>query len=153
RRGRLPGLTSPTISADAPTAPASDLDVADPSGTIGRFVVEGMLGRGGMGVVMAARDPELGRRVAIKLLVGDPDHERLDREAQAMAKLSHPNVVTVYEVGTCDGRRFIAMELVDGQTLKAWLADGPHGTREVVAMFEQAGRGLEAAHLAGLVHR
>ena len=97
----------------------------DGAATIGRFHVEGVLGQGGMGVVIAARDPELDRRVAIKLLLdGHGTDGQLDREAQAMARLAHPNVITVYEVGNHDKRRYIAMELVEGATLRGWVAAG-----------------------------
>src|SRR5262249_19011664 len=121
---------------------------------IGRFVVTGMLGAGGMGIVLEAHDPALDRRVAIKLLLtgaGGPAAEaRLAREAQAMAKLGHPNVVTVHEVGKLDDRLFVAMELVEGGTLRAWLAKRRRSWREIVTMFIGAGRGLAAAHAAGL---
>jgi hypothetical protein len=87
-----------------------------------RYVIETALGRGGMGVVYRAHDPELGRAVAIKVLQrGTGGGERLRREAQALAKLSHPNVVTVHDVGTHDGQPFIAMALVEGDTLRQWL--------------------------------
>ena len=124
---------------------------------VGRFLVIRTLGAGGMGVVAEAYDPELDRRVALKLLKSD--HARLDsqtrllREAQAMARLSHPNVVQVYDVGVVGDQVFIAMELVRGQTLGAWLDARPRGWREVVRVFIDAGRGLAAAHAAGLVHR
>ena len=124
---------------------------------VGRFLVIRTLGAGGMGVVAEAYDPELDRRVALKLLKSD--HARLDsqtrllREAQAMARLSHPNVVQVYDVGVVDDQVFIAMELVRGQTLGAWLDAQPRHWREVVRVFSDAGRGLAAAHAAGLVHR
>jgi serine/threonine protein kinase len=119
--------------------------------------------------VHAAYDPQLDRRVALKVLVaprldddstGTPvDTEgrlRLLREAKAIAKLSHPNVVAVHDAGEVDGRVFIAMEYVDGETLDAWLSARPAATRQwsdVVAMFLHAGRGLAAAHEAGTVHR
>ena len=134
----------------APPAPAR-------GATIGRFVVLGVIGRGGMGVVLSAFDPALDRKVALKLLadraVDAERRARLLREAQAMARLSHPNVVTVYEVGHADDHPFIAMELVDGTTLGAWGAAGDRGWRELVDMFVAAGRGLVAAHDVGLVHR
>jgi len=123
---------------------------------LGRYVLLDPIGRGGMGVVYAAYDPELDRRIALKLLRGDEDERgraRLLREAQAMAKLVHPNVITVHDVGTFAGGVFVAMELVDGMDLRRWLATGPHGWREVLAVLEPAGRGLVAAHRAGLVHR
>ena len=127
---------------------------------IGRFVIHEQLGRGGMGVVYRAHDPELDRDVAIKLLRfdyhGDRATEaeaRLLREARAMARLSHPNVVTVYDVGSEGGYVFVAMELLRGPTLGAWLAAKPRTFDEISSAFVGAGRGLAAAHRAGLVHR
>jgi hypothetical protein len=112
-------------------------------------------------VVFTAHDPQLDRKVAIKVLrseiraapTGPRLDERLLREAQAMAQLSHPNVVAVHDVGTFGDRIFIAMELVDGQTLAHWLTAARRPQRDVIAMFIAAGRGLVAAHTAGLVHR
>jgi tetratricopeptide (TPR) repeat protein len=125
--------------------------------TISRFVVLGLVGRGGMGEVYAAYDPELDRKVAIKLLRarGDVQEQkvRLLREAQATAKLQHPNVVVVFDVGTFGDSVFIAMEYVEGQTLGAWLAAKARGRREILDVYLAAGRGLAAAHAAGLVHR
>src|SRR5437660_12272328 len=122
---------------------------------LGRFRIESVLGAGGMGVVHAAFDPELERRVALKLLhASNADaRARLLREARAMAKLSHPNVITVFEVGSAEGEDFVAMELIDGETLKDWQARTRPAWRELVAAFIAAGRGLAAAHKAGLVHR
>lgn len=128
---------------------------------LGRFFIVDELGRGAMGVVVSAYDPDLDRKVAIKVLrselaVGETathGQQRLAREAQAMAKLQHPNVVTVFEVGTVQHQVFVAMEFIDGQTLKAWLKEQPRGWRQVVELFVQAGQGLAAAHAAGLVHR
>jgi serine/threonine protein kinase/tetratricopeptide (TPR) repeat protein len=128
--------------------------------SLGRYVIVSRLGRGGMGVVYAAYDPELDRKIALKVL-HDIDHgpagrrrsQRLLREAQAMAQLSHPNVITVHDVGTFEGRVFFAMELVEGHTLTAWLKLRPRAWPEVVEVFTAAGRGLQAAHEAGLVHR
>ncbi len=122
---------------------------------IGRFTVIRTLGSGGMGIVLEAYDSSLDRRLAIKLLregVSSRNTRRLEREAQALAKLSHPNVVQVYETGTADGQMFIAMELVRGQTLKQWQQQR-HPWRECVELYLQAGRGLAAAHARGLVHR
>jgi len=123
---------------------------------IGRYVLISSIGQGGMGVVFLAYDPELDRKVALKLLrigkLGTTGKARLLREAQALARLSHPNVVPVYDVGTVDNQAFVAMEFVDGQTLKRWLKT-PRPWREVVAVMRDAGRGLAAAHAAGLVHR
>jgi tetratricopeptide (TPR) repeat protein len=118
---------------------------------LGRFTLLRPLGEGAMGEVWAAHDPELDREVAIKLL--RISSARLQREGRAMARVkSHPNVVTVYELGT-DGRRaFCAMELVDGKTLRGWLVT-PRSWREVIDVAVAVGRGLAAAHAAGLVHR
>ncbi|MCB9714244.1 MAG: serine/threonine protein kinase [Myxococcales bacterium] len=123
--------------------------------TLGRYRVHRVLGRGGMGTVYAAHDEELDRPVALKQLhasTSEAQARRLVREAQALAKLSHPNVVQVYEVTRDQGRWLIAMELVEGQTLRAWQATRP-GWRRGVEVLLQAGQGLAAAHAAGLVHR
>jgi serine/threonine protein kinase/tetratricopeptide (TPR) repeat protein len=128
--------------------------------TIGRYVVLGLLGRGGMGEVYAAYDPELDRKIAVKLLRARGGGEstadgktRLLREAQAIARLSHPNVVVVYDVGTFRESVFIAMEFVEGHTLGYWLQAQTRRWREVLDVYVAAGRGLVAAHAAGLVHR
>jgi len=122
---------------------------------VGRFVVEGQLGAGGMGVVYAAHDRELDRRIALKVLKGAVDEEqrlRLMREGQAMARVTHENVITVHEVGIEGSLVFLAQELLDGGTLREWL-EGKHTQAEILAKFVAAGRGLAAAHRAGLVHR
>ena len=117
---------------------------------IRHFTVLRQIGQGGMGVVLSAFDDELDRKVAIKLM--RPSHgdslgrARLQREAQAMAKLAHPNIARVYEVGEFAGRVYIVMEYVQGETLRAWLRRGPHPWREVLAILQQAGRGLAVAH-------
>jgi tetratricopeptide (TPR) repeat protein len=126
---------------------------------VGRYVVLERIGSGGMGVVYAAYDPELDRKVALKLL--RPDRAgavgeaalRLQREAQAIARLSDPHVVAVYDAGTFGDQVFVAMELMEGRTLRQWLAAEKRGWREIVDVFVAAGRGLAAAHAAGLVHR
>src|SRR4030095_10799647 len=111
----------------------------------------------GMGIVYSAFDPELDRRVALKLLkradAGGSDRAQMMQEAQALARLGHPNVVTVYDVGSFENRLWIAMELLEGETLSRWRARGPRSWREVVEVMTAAGRGLAAAHAAGLVHR
>jgi predicted Ser/Thr protein kinase len=158
--------TTPALGASpAPNAtldmPAADVVAAgsaeiQPGAAISHFIVRKRLGEGGMGVVLACEDADLGRPVALKLVRANADHpayrERLLREAQAMARLEHPNVVKVHEVGNDRGRLFIAMELVDGQTLSAWLRE-KRSWRETIDMFLQVGEGLAAAHAAGLVHR
>ncbi|WP_434418230.1 protein kinase domain-containing protein [Nannocystis pusilla] len=126
---------------------------------LGRYRLLGRLGQGGMSVVFRAQDPQLRREVAVKLLhspSGQPDPEqlaRLRREAQALGRLSHPNVVQVFEIGEADGQSFVVMEFVRGTTLREWLRARPRGLAEVVAMVSQAGRGLAAAHAAGIIHR
>ncbi len=122
---------------------------------VGRYELLRCIGQGGMGIVYAARDVELGREVAIKLLrpeLSHRDDERLTSEARALARLSHPNVVSVYDVGTYQGQRFIAMEFVPGDNLRRWL-DAPRTLRQVLEVFQAAGQGLFAAHSQGLVHR
>jgi serine/threonine protein kinase len=135
---------------------------------VGRYELIGRLGAGGMGVVHRAHDPELDRPVAVKLLRAEASSDdkaraRMLREARALAKLSHPNVITVYDVGTLEsdegpGQVFVAMELVAGKDLRRWLAERRSGSEpgawmEVLEHFVAAGRGLQAAHEAGLIHR
>ena len=151
-------------------------DVADdafprPSGlsrgaTVGRYVILNLVGRGGMGEVYAAYDPQLDRKVALKLLhetgsrgaSAQTARERLLREAKAIARLSHPNVVVVHDAGAIDDpvygdRVFLAMEFIEGETLAAWLAAAPRSWSAIRDVFVAAGDGLAAAHEAGLVHR
>jgi serine/threonine protein kinase/tetratricopeptide (TPR) repeat protein len=126
--------------------------------TIGRYTTSGTLGVGGMGTVYLARDPQLERSVAIKMLKTtegstEEAQERLLREAKALATLSHPNIVAVYEVGTYKGECFIAMEYVAGRTLGEWLSERKPNPTQVLEMFVTVGRGLAAAHDEGIVHR
>ncbi|MBV1862204.1 MAG: serine/threonine-protein kinase [Nannocystaceae bacterium] len=127
----------------------------DPA-TLDRFQIRRRVGSGGMGVVYAAHDPKLGRKVALKLLKPErssaKDEERLIDEAKALARLNHPNIVGIHEVGTVDGRVFIAMELIEGVPLSTWLTTRPTW-QEVARVALQAGRGLMAAHKSGVVHR
>jgi Tol biopolymer transport system component len=123
---------------------------------LGHYLLLEEIGRGGMGVVYAAHDHKLNRRVALKLLRREGDtklQRRLTREAQAMAKLAHPNVVTVHDIGEHEGVAFIVMEYVEGPTLRQWLAAAPRSVTEILAVFIAAGRGLAAIHEAGLIHR
>ncbi len=124
---------------------------------LGRYLVIEQLGAGGMGVVFAAYDPELDRKVAIKLVHpqrnSDEERARLLREARALAQLSHKSVVSVFDVGTLDDDVFIAMEFVDGVTLRAWRDAAPRSWRATLEVYLDAGAGLAAAHAAGLVHR
>jgi WD40 repeat protein/predicted Ser/Thr protein kinase len=124
---------------------------------IGRFVVIKRIGQGGMGLIYAAYDDTLDRKVAVKLLrperarSGTDGHGRLMREAQALARLSHPNIIHVYEVGAFEDQVYVAMEYVEGQTLDAWQAN--RDWREILELYVAAARGLAAAHDAGIVHR
>lgn len=124
---------------------------------IGRFRVLRVLGMGGMGIVYAAYDPELDREVAIKLILGACDdaeaRTRLYREAQALAKLAHPNVVVVHDVGTHQGQVWVSMEFVVGRTLGDWIKEERPHWRLILSVFKQAARGIVAAHAVGLLHR
>ncbi len=140
------------VRAAAVGSPATS-PMPTPGGRVGRYRLLEQLGRGGMGVVFVAHDPELDRRVAIKFLRSGENEARFVREARALAKLSHPNVVPVYDVGRCDDRTFIAMELIDGVTLADWAFDVRSNLRQKLDVLIHAGRGLAAAHAAGLVHR
>ncbi|HKE17421.1 MAG TPA: tetratricopeptide repeat protein [Kofleriaceae bacterium] len=124
--------------------------------TVHRYVLLDEIGAGGMGVVYAAYDHGLDRKIALKF-VRDPAralaHRRILREAHALAQLSHPNVVTVFDVGTYRDQLFVAMEFVAGQTLRSWLTGARRTWREVIEVFRRAGEGLAAAHAAGIVHR
>jgi tetratricopeptide (TPR) repeat protein/predicted Ser/Thr protein kinase len=155
------GRTGPGFleSLDAGRAEAILVSGSAAERTIGRYEVVGELGRGGMGVVYLARDPELERPVALKLLspalAADPAAaDQLLREARAASALDHPNIATVYEVGeTHDGRPFLAMGYYEGETLRERIARGPLPVDEAVALAAQAADGLAAAHDGGIVHR
>ncbi len=132
-----------------------------PGTTVGRYMVLEAIAEGGMGIVYRALDPELDRAIALKLVLVRPDEPeererqktRLVREAQAMARLSHPNVISVHDVGTFEDDIFVAMELAEGCTLSRYLREKRPPAGDVIALFAGAGRGLAAAHAAGLVHR
>ena len=148
------GLARPAaLTGDATATPIPQL--LHEGSLLGRYRVLDLLGAGGMGVVYSAEDTELNRRVALKLLHAGTVDPRgvLLREAQALARVSHPNVVTVFEVGTFEDRVFVAMELVAGWTLREWLGSAKRAFSDVLAACLQAGRGVAAAHDAGLVHR
>ena len=161
----------PVVSVGSGGAPEAEA-VLPPR--IGRYVILRRLGEGGMGIVYAAYDAELDRKVALKVVrsqLGDQSQGRVRvlREAQAMAQVSHPNVVHVYEVGeterSSEGPRdsarttgagngvFIAMEFVAGSTLYKWQLQPGRSAQEILAMYLQAGAGLLAAHRCGLIHR
>lgn len=145
---------SPGPQSDSPW------DVPLPGSMLGRYRVTGTRGAGAMGVVLAAYDPQLDRQIALKVLRPDVDGDapekgrwRLVREAQLMARVRHANVVTVHDVVVEGARVFIAMELVEGKTVRDWLEARPRSVSEVMQVFVAAGRGLAAAHEAGVVHR
>ena len=163
-----------TAAGGAPERPAGGLlegqaagaNGLAPGATVGRYVILNLVGRGGMGEVYAAYDPQLDRKVALKLLhetaaretAARTARERLLREAKAIARLSHPNVVVVHDAGAIDDpvhgdRVFLAMEFIEGETVAAWVAERPRAWREIRDVFAAAGEGLAAAHEAGLVHR
>jgi len=162
-RSDEPGLVETTVNALAPRERVRGPVVANPFGDqatptrIDRFELIRELGTGGMGSVYAAHDPRLDRTVALKVLArtgdGPEGNQRLLREAQAMARLRHPNVVAVHEVGTHGDHVFVAMELVDGGTAADWIRGGPRPWRQVLDLLIPVGRGLAAAHAVGLVHR
>jgi tetratricopeptide (TPR) repeat protein len=147
----------PTRPRQIDLAPSAPGDVPQLGNRLGRFIVLDVLGRGGMGVVYAAYDPLLDRKIALKLLLeleGDDvtaGRMRMHREAQALARLSHPNVITIHDVGDHGDAMYIAMELVQGKTLRAWQAG--RAWREVLDVYVAAARGLAAAHTASLIHR
>jgi len=151
------GANAAALSQMSPEALAALLAPTREPGRIGRFAVLRRLGAGGMGVVYAAYDEELDRKIAIKVvredLHGAQGRSRMQREAQAMARLSHPNVVQVYEAGEFAGQVYVAMEFIKGQTLSEWQSAEERPWEEVLEVFLQAGRGLAAAHRQGLVHR
>jgi len=156
-----------TLPADARRAVEAHLDVCDECrqsvssavpdprepARFGRYRIDGELGQGGMGIVFRAWDPQLARAVAIKVVrQGDAEHRaRLVREAQSLARLSHPHVCQVYDVGQHDDEVWFAMELIDGSTLRAWATD--HGPAEILDVLVAVAEGLAAAHDCDLVHR
>src|SRR4029079_9285223 len=137
---KRPPSQGPLAKAPAVAVKDQGLPTLPRGATIGRYVVLGLVGRGGMGEVYAADDPELDRKVAVKLLRIKPGNrvsrhegrQRTLREAQAIAKLSHPNVVVVFDVGTFVEQVFIAMEFVDGNTVSYWLQAGVRSVDEIV---------------------
>ncbi len=161
------GAGSPASDAFAETlasdGPARLQGTLGPGARLGRYLIIERVGAGGMGVVYAGYDPELDRKIALKLVRvpvdASPDavaveRARLLNEARALARLRHPNVIVVHDVGTdASGDVYVAMEFMDGQTLDAWMSDEARTQRELVEVFSAAGRGLAAAHAEGLVHR
>jgi serine/threonine protein kinase len=158
----LRSFVAPGTGPDGNDEPADPAALA-PGDKVGRFIVLRRRGIGGAGIVFAAHDPRLARDVALKFPratagegsddAGRPQAERLLREARAMARLAHPHVVAIHEVGVWRGQVFLALEHVAGSTLREWLAARPRRPAEISAVLLQAGRGLAAAHHAGIVHR
>ncbi len=148
-------------STALPSEPGPPPDEPDPlvGSELDRYRVEARRGAGGQGMVYTAYDPALDRRIALKVLPAIEDErrahfeQRLRREAQALARLAHPNVVAVYDVGVAEHSVFIAMQLVDGVNVDEWLEAASRSPREIIEMLVAAGRGLAAAHDAGIVHR
>jgi tetratricopeptide (TPR) repeat protein len=159
RGGALDTGVAPTLAQGTPSMVDVPLLDAAPIGTkVGRYDVRALLGAGGMGHVFEAYDAELDRAIALKVLrpelaVAQTLTERLVRESRLMAKVSHPAVITVYDVGRDEDTVFIAMELIRGETLGSYLGRARRPWREIVELFERAGAGLAAAHRAGIVHR
>jgi tetratricopeptide (TPR) repeat protein len=143
-----PGADEVTLSPDGTPAAAAELSAGT---AVGRYVIVARVGSGGMGVVYLAHDPELGRRIALKVLTRAGETSL--REAQALARLSHPNVVTVHDVGTHGDRVWLAMEFVEGTTLGPWLRERERSWHEILDVLLDAGEGIVAAHSAGLIHR
>ncbi|MCH9683241.1 MAG: serine/threonine-protein kinase [Deltaproteobacteria bacterium] len=153
------GVETRRLQQAIATSLFGDAAPADPV-QIGRFAITERLGSGGMGVVYLAHDPRLERPVALKVMRKDLQHaarDRMVREGRSLARLDHPNVVPVYDVGFVDGRVFVAMGYVRGQTLREWMAANPCRSRrnvdDTVALFQRAGAGLAHAHTEGMVHR
>jgi tetratricopeptide (TPR) repeat protein len=145
-----------------PSAGVRVLPVLERGDTVGRYIVLHTLGMGSLSVVYAAYDPELNRQVALKFMHAartdgvdsqNSSRARLLREAQAIARVNHPNVIAIYDVGTREDEVYLAEEMVTGEDLREWLATGRRSQREILEVFRQAGRGLAAAHAAGIIHR
>ncbi|MCC6337955.1 MAG: protein kinase [Myxococcales bacterium] len=137
-------------------SPSGGPATESPLGQVGRYVVLRKLGAGAMGQVLEAFDPQLERKIALKMLLGvatDELRQRLLREAQGAARVRHPNVVSVHDSGVVGDQVYVAMELVPGGSLGWWLREGERAWSDVVRVFVGAGRGLAAVHAAGLVHR
>ena len=157
-RGKLFGSTLRPLEAEGAVADSPHVAEVGQPKTIGRYEVLGRIGSGGMGVIYAALDPSLGRKVAVKLL--NPKggqhkdaRNRLLREAQALARLSHPSVVQVYEAGEFADQVFVAMEFVQGTTLRQWQLGADRSWRAILGAYKAAAEGLAAGHSAGIVHR
>ena len=151
-------MADSTMGSDVRPTPDDDLPALATGELVGRYHVVAHIGSGAMGTVYAAHDPELDRKVALKLVrtrrvAGSLGRSRLQREALALARLSHPNVVAIHDVGVRGDEVWLAMEYVEGRTVARWLAESTRTWPEVLDVMIRVGRGLEAAHASGLVHR
>lgn len=161
-RELTPGFLQPDVRLAALLVKAAHEALGDPRAwakplaineRVGRFVVLEQIGQGAAGSVYLAQDEALERRVALKVMHQAAELSRgATREARALARLSHDNVVRLYEVGEYQGRPFMAMEWIAGRNLRAWLVEKPRSTAEILRVFVQASRGLSAAHQVGLIH-
>jgi predicted Ser/Thr protein kinase len=143
-----------STARSSPSMLPDDVEIREPGSTFGRYVLLDLIGSGGMGMVYAAFDPKLDRKVALKLVWDDDAAARddIEREARLAARLQHPNIIAIYDVGAVNERVYLAMEFVDGVTLAEWMSQR-RSQRDVLGVFQQAARGLAAAHDAGLIHR
>jgi tetratricopeptide (TPR) repeat protein/tRNA A-37 threonylcarbamoyl transferase component Bud32 len=146
-----------TVMPSAPSQPARPAQPKEPT-TIAGYEVLGMLGRGGMGVVYKARQTRLNRVVALKMMLsgmhaGEEEAARFRREAEAVARLQHPNIVQIYEIGEHESRPFFSLEFVEGGSLDKMLGGTPQSPREAARMIEQLARAIHVAHQAGILHR
>jgi eukaryotic-like serine/threonine-protein kinase len=151
-------LDRPAIQNTPQLSEDSTVTELSAGASLGRYQIEGKIGKGGMGEVYRARDSRLGRPVALKFLTSArvanaADLERFQREALAISALNHPNVCTVYDIGDQAGQPYLVMELLDGQTLKERIAEQPFSNDQLVAITAPILDALEAAHTAGIVHR
>jgi len=150
----LPGGSGPSITRHLGEGAAAEEARLAAGTVVGRYQITRFIGGGGGGQVYEAFDPQLARAVALKLIRAErAEQPHLVGEARALARLSHPNVVNVYDAGIHEGRAYVVMELVEGVSLERWLEEAPRSWREIVERFLDAGQGLAAAHAAGLVHR
>ena len=155
----LRGSTLSESDDDSDDPTAAEALKFERGATIDRYMILERIGAGAMGVVYTAYDPRLDRRVALKVMHARPGAQasdvatRLLREAQALAKLSHPNVVAVHDANALGEVVYLTMELVAGVSLTRWLKERPRSIDEILKVFIEAGQGLAGAHAAGLIHR
>ena len=156
----LEGLDSDSLPDPPPDGPDAGRDLetgVDPPARIGPYEILGVLGVGGMGTVYRARDPDLNRDLAIKVLpddlVSSTQLARFEREAKLLASLNHPNIATIHAIGEADGRPYLVLEFIEGESLSQHLTGGPLPVEEAVDLGRQVAEAIEAAHEAGIVHR